>query len=89
MWWYDQKPLTGPDSTRWYFQVWHGSIDGECCQRLFFWDEAKSETGLMEFRGSESLHFSRIKPRFSKIAKNPAYRQRFIRRLEFSLERYW
>lgn len=61
MWWDGQnldKPLVGPDGAKWSFRVWHGTIEGVHCQRLFFWDEAQAETGLIELRGSETLHVS-------------------------------
>lgn len=57
--------------------------------RLFFWDEAKAETGLVELRGSETLHISRIKQRLARIAKDAKYRRQFARHLKFPLERYW
>ena len=92
MWWDGQnldRPHAGPDGTRWFFRVWHGTIDGVHCQRLFFWDESQAETGLVELRGSETLHVGRIKQRLARLAKDADYRRRFARPLQFPLERYW
>jgi hypothetical protein len=92
VWWRGQnldKPVIGPDSTKWYFLVWSGSIDSVRIQRIFFWNESKTETGLVELREDETLHIKRIKDRFAKIAKDRAYRRQFIRPLEFPIERYW
>jgi hypothetical protein len=49
---------------------------------------SKSEMGFVELRSSETLHASRIKQRFAKIAKDAAYRRRFTRPLEFPLKRH-
>ena len=92
MWWDGQnldKTLAGPDGTRWLFRVWHGTVEGVYCQRLFFWNESKTETGLVELRGSETLHVSRVKQRLARIAGDAAYRERFARQLAFPLERHW
>lgn len=84
-----RQALVGLDGTTWLFRVWHGTAEGVYCQRLFFWDEAKSDTGFVELRGSETLHISRIKQRLAKIAKGAEYRARFARPLQFPLERNW
>jgi len=92
MWWDGQnldKPLDGPDGIRWFFRVWHGTVEGVHCQRLFFWNEPKSETGLVELRGSETLHVSRIKQWLARIARDATHRRRFIRPLAFPLSRHW
>jgi hypothetical protein len=84
-----QKPITGPDGTIWHFSIWCGTVEGTYIQRLFLWDEVKSETGLIEFRSPATLHVRKIKQRASKIAKDREYRKKYIRHLRFPLSRYW
>jgi hypothetical protein len=91
MWWRGQnldKPIVGPDGVRWHFRVWHDYEEGIYVQRLFFWNESMSKTGLAEFRG-QRLHIRQIKSRLAKIAKDPRYRKQFLRPLQFPLERHW
>jgi hypothetical protein len=38
------KPLAGPDGTRWFFRVWHGTVGGVHCQDLFVWNAARAES---------------------------------------------
>ncbi len=92
MWWNGQnidKPLPGKNGELWHFRVWHGEEDGDNLLRLFFWNDSRSETGLVELRGDQRLHITQIKSRFTKIATDDEYREQFLRPLKFPLERYW
>ena len=91
-WWRGQNlegPLQGPDGTSWHFLVWHGTLDGQYAQRIFFWDETKTETGVIKFSSAESQHVSKIRDRQRKIVKDPAYRMKWTEPLEFPIERFW
>jgi hypothetical protein len=51
IWWTDQnldQPIIGPDGTAWHFLIGHDFDGGEYVQRIFFWDENRSTTGLVE-----------------------------------------
>jgi hypothetical protein len=92
VWWNGQNldmPITAPDGERWHFRIWHGQEDGVYTQRLFFWNDERTETGLVELRAGETLHTSRIKSRLAKLATDPDYRRQFLRPLRFPLERHW
>lgn len=92
MWWRGQnldKPIPGPDGRSWHFRVWHGTDDGGYVQRVFFWDGERTETGLVELRGSRRLHVIRLKCLMSRVAKDAEYRAAFLRPLAFPLERHW
>ena len=91
-WWRGQGlegPLHGPDNAAWHFLVWHGTIGGEHAQRIIFWNEDRTETGVVKFSAAESLHVSKIRDRLRKIAKDPTYRAKWHKQLEFPVERYW
>jgi hypothetical protein len=91
-WWRGQnldKPIVGQDGIKWHFLVWHDSVEGIRTQRIFFWDESRTQTGLVELRGNKTLHVKRIKDRLAKIAKDRMYRNKHLRPLEFPIERYW
>jgi hypothetical protein len=83
------NPIIGPDGTTWHFMVGFDYIDGVHIQRIFFWDDAKRITGMLERRGSDTLHVQRLKDRIRRIAKDKAFRSRFLRDLEFPLHRHW
>lgn len=91
-WWRGQNlegPLQGPDGRTWRFLVWHGSLDDLHSQRIFFWDGARLETGLMELQGGDTLHITKIRDRQRKIVRDAAYRAKWLRPLEFPVERHW
>lgn len=83
------KPITGPDGKVWHFQVWSGRVDDAWMFRIFFWDDEKSETGLLELSNDEAPHLSKVRLRMTKLAKDREYRKQFLRPLKFPLERYW
>ena len=89
MWWTGQnleQPRYGPDGTPWYFQVWHDHVDCIYIQRIYFWDESRRETGVMEVTGNNTLHVSRLKQRMIRLAKDPEFRRRFHQPLHFPLK---
>ncbi len=78
------KCLHGPDGKKWYWQLECGfSENGKLFERVFFWDETKSKTGMIEFKGDQAIHFSRLKQRVQKLVKNREYRERFTCPLRF------
>ena len=92
IWWTDQnmdQPIVGPDGTEWHFLVGHDFDGGEYVQRVFFWDENRATTGVVEWRGSETLHVRKIKDRMRRIATDGTYRSQFLRPLRFPVERHW
>ena len=91
-WWRGQnlgRPVVGPDGTAWHFLVWHGHVGGVYWQRIYFWDEARSETGLLDLTEGRALHIRKIKDRLRRLAGDAEYRRRFVRPLEFPIERHW
>lgn len=92
MWWNYQNldiPRKGKDGSLWHFRVWHDPIEGNYTQRIFFWDEAKKITGYLEFSNDKTLHISKLKQRINKIITNPEYRQKFLRELNFPVEKHY
>jgi uncharacterized NAD(P)/FAD-binding protein YdhS len=92
MWWNGQnleKPVTDKKGHVWHFRVWHDHLDGIYMQRIFFWNEERTETGLLELRGDRALHITRIKQRIARIVHDRAYRQQFHCTLAFPVERHY
>ncbi len=58
MWWKGQnldKPRRDKTGRIWHFRVWHDFPDGVYTQRIFFWDDVQTETGLVELAGHQTL----------------------------------
>jgi hypothetical protein len=90
MWWKGQH-LSEPRKDRqgciWHFRVWHGSANSVYVQRIFFWNDGKSETGVLELTGCNLKHVSRIRQIMQKILLKPDYRAKYHRSLAFPVER--
>jgi hypothetical protein len=92
IWWRGQNltnPVVDAGGTGSHFLVGHDHVDGIHTQRIFFWNTARDVTGLLELRGDTALHVRRVKDRIKRLANYARYRERFLRPLEFPLERYW
>jgi hypothetical protein len=91
--WHRSQNLTGPvvdaNGTAWSFLVGSDFVDGIHTQRIFFWDGTRRVTGLLELRGDTCLHVRRIRDRIKRLANDSEYRERFLRPLDFPVERYW
>jgi hypothetical protein len=66
-----------------------GTKDTHSCQLIFFWDESRSETGIIELVGSDTLHVTKIRDRQRKLVRDAGYRAKWLQPLEFPVERYW
>ena len=92
MWWNGQnleKPRHDSLGHLWHFRVWHDYAGGLYRQRIFFWNGERSETGLVELKGDQILHITRLKQRIAKLVHNRMYRQQFRCTLTFPVERYY
>jgi hypothetical protein len=90
MWWNTQNvDLARTDSNGrvWHFRVWHDTVEGTNIQRIFFWDELRSETGIIELVGDRTRHVSRIKQLMAKLVTDPEFRARYRRDILFPVER--
>lgn len=90
MWWNYQNldtPRTDRTGRAWHFRVWHGDAEGVWTQRIFFWNESRSETGVVELAGDKTLHISRLKQVIAKLVASPDFRSRYRRKIEFPVER--
>ena len=64
MWWNGQnfdKPIYDKKGRAWHFRVWSDFIEGVEIQRIYYWDEEKSEMGMLEFEEDQTLNAKQIK----------------------------
>lgn len=55
--------------------------------RIFFWDDQKSISGVIEYRGDQAKHVSRLKQVIARLVKDHAFRSRYLIQLRFPVER--
>jgi hypothetical protein len=92
MWWNSQNlgvPREDHSGTTWHFRVWHAHVDGVYTQRIFFWDDAQSASGFVEYVGDRTKHISRLKQVISRLLKDTDFRSRHLRPLRFPIERHY
>jgi hypothetical protein len=90
MWWNGQNldaRRTDKTGRVWHFRVWHGDVEGKWIQRIFYWDDAKNETGIVELSADQTLHISRLKQLITKLIASPEFRSRYQRQIEFPVDR--
>ena len=75
---------------RWHFSYWMtGPSSSERAQRLFFWDDARLETGVNIFIGPLTRPFRQIEKLVEKLVREPELRRAYRRELRFPLDRYY
>jgi hypothetical protein len=90
MWWNSQNlnsPRTDRSGRIWHFRVWRDHVSGVLVQRIFFWDDERTTTGLVELTADAALNVSRLKQLIDTIVASPEYRRTYQRPLEFPVER--
>ena len=70
---------------RWHFRVWHDTVNGIHTERIFFWNNVRDRTGVMEI--SPGIHVTRVHAMIEKLVADPELGKRHERLLRFPLER--
>lgn len=66
-----------------------GSLTPIRAQRLFFWDDDRTETGVLIWVGSATRRYTEITKIAEKLAREPDFRRFNLRDLRFPLDRYY
>lgn len=88
MWWNGQNldiRRKDKSGSEWSFRVWHC----DRAQRIFFWDDAKGESGVVLLLKGKTLHVSKIYQLIDKLTADPGLRKRHARELNFPLNRHY
>jgi hypothetical protein len=95
MWWDHQnlnKPRHEKGGKRWNFRVWHEVWTDEkvrSAQRVFFWDDEKSSSGVVLLPPGLTMHVSQLHKLIDKLVADPSLRAKHERDLHFPLERHY
>jgi len=90
IWWKEQhmdKPIIAKDGSVWNFLVGHDFINGIYSQQIFFWSDKKDVTGIIDLVHPNTIHRNKIKDRMKKVANDKVYRDKFIKNIEFPIEK--
>jgi hypothetical protein len=89
--WTNEKSRRDKSGKRWNFSYWYsGRISAlQPSARLFFWDDTKTDCGVILFLPGSVLRYARINDLMNKVVANPAVREKHKRELDFPLERYY
>jgi hypothetical protein len=75
---------------KWNFSYWHTGIFTPIrAQRLFFWDDDRTETGVLTWVGPATRRYTEIAKIAEKLAREPNFRRLNLRDLRFPLDRYY
>ncbi|WP_263359839.1 hypothetical protein [Acidicapsa ligni] len=90
--WNEEKPRQGKNGERWNFTYWYlvcTSDRTKDAQRLFFWNEKKSECGVVILTPDKTVRYSRIRSLIEKLVADHELRRKYQRDIEFPLERHY
>ena len=90
--WAEQKARRDKSGKRWNFCFWHEVLHEERvvdAQRLFFWDDGKTDCGVVLLLPGSAINYSRVKTLIDKLVANPTLRKQHGRDLRFPLERHY
>jgi len=92
MWWTGQNlDRTRRDSAgaSWHFLVWHDHVDGVYLQRVYFWNEDRTDSGVVELGSDATLHVKQLKVLIKKLVADADLRDKHHRRLKWPVRRYY
>jgi|SRR5450631_4906796 hypothetical protein len=95
MWWDNQnlnRPRRDKSGKEWNFRVWHEvwtETKVLSAQRIFFWDDKKSVSGIVLLPPGSTMHVSRLHRLIDKLVSDPRLRAKYQRDLRFPLERHY
>jgi hypothetical protein len=87
-----EKPRRDKSGKRWNFYYWYSGASNDPArqaQRLFFWDDAKTDCGVVLFSPGKTIAYSRIQSLIPKLVADRTLRRKHQRELQFPLEKYY
>jgi len=85
-----EKPRQDKTGKQWNFLVWASYRVSERAQRIFFWDDARAECGVMLLIGKQqTVHVRRLNKLIDKLAADPEFRKQHSRDLRFPIKRHY
>lgn len=82
--WPNERPRMDKTGKRWNFHYWN-----QKAQRLFFWDEERTECGVVLFAPGSTRTYRQIENLIDKLVSDQSLRKQHLRELRFPLDRYY
>jgi hypothetical protein len=92
MWWRGQNldmPRRVATGQVRHVRVWHDFVGGTYHQRIYYWNEERTESGIVPFDRDGTLHVRQLRQRIQRLLSDPAYRGRYSRPLSFPVEQHY
>jgi hypothetical protein len=90
--WSEEKPRQGKNGERWNFTYWHLVGTGnqvKSAQRLFFWNQDKTECGVVILLPGKTMRYAQIRSLIEKLVADQGLRRKYQRDIKFPLERHY
>jgi len=90
--WLVEKPRKDKLGKRWLFACWHEDqkvATAEHPQQLLFWNEERTESGVVLFPRDKTVRHSLIKAWIEKLVADPELRKQYDAPLRFPVQRYY
>jgi hypothetical protein len=88
--WTSLKEKRDRHSKRWNFSYWYTFPWSPVqAQRVFFWDDAHEEIGVVLLSGSATRSYKSIENLVGMLVRDPELRVQYRRELRFPLERHY
>jgi hypothetical protein len=84
-----EKPRRDKSGKRWNFYYWYSGYSNDPsrkAQRLFFWDDAKTDRGVVLFLPGKTLSYSHIQSPIPKLVADQTLRKKHQRELQVPIE---
>jgi hypothetical protein len=87
-----ERPRKDKSGKRWNFYYWYAEPfvpKSQKAQRLFFWDDAQTDCGVVLFSPGKTIAYSRIQSLIPKLVADQTLRRKYQRELQFPLEKHY
>jgi hypothetical protein len=87
-----EKPRRDKTGKRWNFYYWYSgalSDPSTKAQRLFFWDDAKTDCGVVLFSPGKTISYSHVQILIPKLVADQTLRKKHQRELQFPIEKHY
>ncbi|HVG91568.1 MAG TPA: hypothetical protein VNB54_08760, partial [Alphaproteobacteria bacterium] len=89
--WSDETSRRDKSGKRWNFCYWYSGRTSlhRVAARLFFWDDSRTDCGVVLFLPGSTIRYSRIKHLINKLVADRAIREKHKRELKFPVKRHY
>ena len=90
--WSQERSRQDRSGKRWNFCYWYSGWSKDetrKAQRLFYWDDGRTDCGVVLFLPGSTVRYSRITDLINNLTSKSSLREQYRRRLSFPLEDHY